>query len=271
MKTPTSPGLANLVIQPDAGHALCVEAKFESPEGLYPTSGEEKKVFDKLDLPRVKQTELQKYLLESLLGLDAELLMVTSGKKKSPVGQKHLSWGQVFSALDIEGESPFVVGWVEAIRAQGTKAPSLAKKQGASQGDGGSEVNRQLGSSLFRDSLTGVDGVRRAEVETLCSWAEGLEAKGLCRLGTALGPRNCVLRLEIPGADHGLAVIQNDGGSPLWLHGTVFSRRAPVAAQRVEALMAPQPLGQRTRVDEPRKALLDAVEAAYAEAAGKGR
>jgi hypothetical protein len=261
----------DLVIQPDAGHALCVEAKFESPEGLYPTSGAEKKIFDELHLPRVKQTELQKYLLESLLGLDAEFLMVTSGKKKALVGQKHLSWGQVFSALDVEGESPFVVGWVEAIRAQAAKAPSHAKKQGASQSDGGSEAVRQPGSLLFRNSLKGVDDARRSEMETLCSWAEGLEAKGLCRLVTAHGPRNCVLRLDIPGADHGLAVIQNDGGAPLWLHGTVFSRRAPVAVQQVQALIAPQQLGQRTRVEGSGKALLEAVEAAYAEAAGKRR
>src|SRR5204862_2470266 len=74
----------DIVIHADREHALCIELKLESVEGSYPSEASEKKLLRErglfaegkvLQLP-MSQTDLQKFLMTELLGLDCRFLFI---------------------------------------------------------------------------------------------------------------------------------------------------------------------------------------------------
>ena len=102
----------DLVIQPDADHALCVEAKWESGEGRYPAVASEIAEFNRRGLPRASQTEIQRFMMEDLLGIDAEFRYLTRKSPHKPSANS-MTWKAAFETLDLSACPPFLRRWVE--------------------------------------------------------------------------------------------------------------------------------------------------------------
>ena len=89
----------DIVIQTNKDRAICIEAKYESGQGFYPTSDIEKKIFQDRGLDYVGQTDLQQYMMERLLGLKSKFIFLVYKKEKSQTHQI-LSWREAFDILD---------------------------------------------------------------------------------------------------------------------------------------------------------------------------
>ena len=94
----------DLVIHADRDHALCIELKLESGEGSYPSeSGEKKLLRDRglfaekkaLPLP-MSQTDLQKFLMTELLGLDCRFRFIT---RHATSGTECVAWHDFLELL----------------------------------------------------------------------------------------------------------------------------------------------------------------------------
>jgi hypothetical protein len=87
----------DVVIHLDKDNVICIEAKYESREGSYPSSKLEKSIFHRRGLEKVGQVELQKYMMQELLGLRADYIIL----RKRNETKKELSWAEVFNCLDM--------------------------------------------------------------------------------------------------------------------------------------------------------------------------
>lgn len=108
----------DIVIHLPCQRALCIEAKFKSGEGLYPTNESEGRIFQDIGLDKVKQTEVQRYLMEEILGFrtDYRYLTIKPGRRKRNFVDEELTWRQLADSLSTEGQSKFVKNWVELWR-----------------------------------------------------------------------------------------------------------------------------------------------------------
>lgn len=104
----------DIVIHLDKNHAVCIEAKYESGEGFYPSSEGEKSIFNRRGLKYVGQMELQKYMMEDLLGVKTEFMFLVSKKEKSET-HKVVSWAEAFGCLDMDGMPNFALQMVKKI------------------------------------------------------------------------------------------------------------------------------------------------------------
>jgi hypothetical protein len=91
----------DLVIHLNRNKAICVEIKYTAGEGVYPSSGVDKKIFRKRGLSNVKQTELQQYMMEELLGFKTNFVFLVYKPSKSDI-HTILTWAEVFEYLDID-------------------------------------------------------------------------------------------------------------------------------------------------------------------------
>ncbi|MDA3950799.1 MAG: hypothetical protein PF508_16450 [Spirochaeta sp.] len=105
----------DIVIHLNRDKALCIEAKYESGEGYYPSITEEVAIFERRSIPRVGQMELQKYMMEDLLGIEMDFMFLVS-KKQSSETHRIATWAEAFEALDLSGMPAFVTKTVEKIR-----------------------------------------------------------------------------------------------------------------------------------------------------------
>jgi len=109
----------DIVIHADNDRALCIELKFESAEGRYPPAGMERKLLQRRKLfaePHsptfgVGQTELQKFLMSELLGLDCRYLLITRHEKSDG---RCIPWGEFLARLEIPSNPPQYIA--EALR-----------------------------------------------------------------------------------------------------------------------------------------------------------
>lgn len=90
-------------IRPD--HAICIEAKYESGEGTYPSSFKDKDIFKSRRLKSVSQTSLQRYMFEELLGMKVTHFFLTREASSQP---NNITWNQIFAKLSLEQSHPFV-------------------------------------------------------------------------------------------------------------------------------------------------------------------
>jgi hypothetical protein len=104
----------DIVIHLDRNYAVCIEAKYESGEGFYPSLEAEKSIFNRRGLKYVGQTELQKYMMEDLLGVETEFMFLVSRKEKSGT-HKVVSWAEAFGCLDMNGMPNFALQMVKKI------------------------------------------------------------------------------------------------------------------------------------------------------------
>lgn len=106
----------DIVIHLNRDKALCIEVKDESGEGYYPSTAEEVAIFERRSIPRVGQMELQKYMMEDLLGIEMDFMFLVS-KKKSSETHRIVTWAEAFEMLDLTGMPSFVIKMVERISA----------------------------------------------------------------------------------------------------------------------------------------------------------
>jgi len=104
----------DIVIHLTKSKAICIEAKYESGEGSYPSSEAQKAIFDQRELPRVKQTDLQRYMMEDLLGIETDFWFLVS-KSSNSLSHKEITWKQMFEALELVAMPAFARQMVERI------------------------------------------------------------------------------------------------------------------------------------------------------------
>jgi hypothetical protein len=124
----------------------------------------------------------------------------------------------------------------------------------------------------FDASIAAVREEQRPALQRLRDWAVALQADGPVRLQSyrMKGQNRLSLLPRLRDEMVGLITIYNYNGTPsLQFFRKVFERRSPNALTRVEALVAPDALGQGTTVRNITDSLLDAVADAYREAAGR--
>ena len=93
----------DIVIHLDRKTALCIEAKLESRKGQYPKSGSvDKKIFDNRGLTCVDQLELQKFMMEDILGLNTEFILLVKQRENSNT-HRVVHWKEIFTCLDLSG------------------------------------------------------------------------------------------------------------------------------------------------------------------------
>jgi hypothetical protein len=105
----------DLVVHGSDGNLLCIEAKWHSSEGAYPASRGEKAEYARRGLDSVSQTEVQRFLIEDLLGFDATFgYLVRTGTAASHT-HATLTWEQAFSSLETASLPTFVRDWIAAL------------------------------------------------------------------------------------------------------------------------------------------------------------
>jgi len=104
----------DIVIHLSRNHAICIEAKYESGEGSYPASNVEKSIFKDRGLQYVGQMELQKYMMEELLGIRTDFMFLVFKKEKSET-HKVISWKEAFGSIDMSGMPEFALKMAENI------------------------------------------------------------------------------------------------------------------------------------------------------------
>ena len=97
----------------DRERVLCIEAKWESTESAYPSSGSERQIFARRRLPLTHQTTLQRFLLEDLLGFDAYLRFLV--RVPDPAADGTITWHQAFERLNFDNVPRFIRQWVAAL------------------------------------------------------------------------------------------------------------------------------------------------------------
>ena len=98
----------DIVIHLSKSKAICIEAKYESGEGFYPSSEVEKSIFRDRGIKYVGQMELQKYMMEELLGIETEFMFLVYKSEKSGT-HKVVTWAEAFESLDLEDMPMFAL------------------------------------------------------------------------------------------------------------------------------------------------------------------
>ena len=105
----------DIVIHTSGEEAICIEAKLKSSEGQYPQSGSEKRIFGSRGLEYVKQTSLQRYLMEDLLGIKTQFVFLVQKPGEASDTHELLLWKDVFRSLDMNGLPRFMHEIIGAI------------------------------------------------------------------------------------------------------------------------------------------------------------
>ncbi len=104
----------DLVIQTPSGKVLCIEAKWDSGEGSYPSSDKEKAIFQRRGLEYLSQTAVQRYLVNELLGFDGAFAYLARTRFDTAAG-RGITWTEVLTELDRTDAPPFIDEWCAAI------------------------------------------------------------------------------------------------------------------------------------------------------------
>jgi len=96
----------DIVIHLNKDRAICIEAKYESGEGSYPSQEKDKSIFDERKLLRVGQMELQKYMMEDLLGIKTDFVFLVF-KKTASKTHKVLTWAEAFQGMELSNLPQF--------------------------------------------------------------------------------------------------------------------------------------------------------------------
>ena len=114
----------DIVIHLDRERAICIEAKYASGEGSYPTSPTDIEVFQEREIDfknpedkKITQIELQDYMMTELLGLDTKFVFLVRRGKESGRNKKLrvLHWKTAFSWLDLADLPCFAIEMIRKI------------------------------------------------------------------------------------------------------------------------------------------------------------
>ena len=98
----------DIVIHATRDQAVCIEAKLESVESHYPQAAREKEIFRSRGLEYVRQTGLQKYLMEHLLGVRTQFVFLVQKPGQASGTHQVLLWEDAFKSLDVRGLPNFM-------------------------------------------------------------------------------------------------------------------------------------------------------------------
>jgi len=104
----------DIVINTSHDTAICIEAKYESVEGQYPSNEYERGVFKRRGLPLVGQLPIQKKLMEDILGIETEYIFLVQ-KMSSSNTHKTWSWKEAFECLDTSNCPYFIKEWLKRL------------------------------------------------------------------------------------------------------------------------------------------------------------
>ena len=107
----------DIVVLLPGSKPLCIEAKFESKEGRYPTSSSDCAAFDAAfgkEQGRVGQIELQQFMFRALLNDPCQSVFIGAAPEVSDV--PFLAWREVFSELDLTSSIDYVTRLIEENR-----------------------------------------------------------------------------------------------------------------------------------------------------------
>ncbi len=96
----------DIVIHLSKDRAICIEAKYESGEGQYPSQEKDKRIFDDRKLPRVGQMELQQYMMKDLLGITTDFVFLVFKKTVSKTHQV-VTWTEAFEGMKLDNLPKF--------------------------------------------------------------------------------------------------------------------------------------------------------------------
>jgi hypothetical protein len=105
----------DIVIHTSKEQAVCIEAKLESSESQYPQATVDKRIFRSRGLSYVKQTILQRYLMEDLLGIETQFVLLVQKPGEASGTHQLLRWEDAFKSLDMSGVRRFMhemAGWL---------------------------------------------------------------------------------------------------------------------------------------------------------------
>ena len=102
----------DIVIHTTHNTAICIEAKFESGEGKYPSNDFEKKIFSQRGINLVGQLSIQKKIMEELLGIQTEYIFLVQ-KKSVTETHKAWTWKEAFADLDTNKCPFFIKEWLK--------------------------------------------------------------------------------------------------------------------------------------------------------------
>jgi len=105
----------DIVIHASRDQAVCIEAKLESVESHYPQAAREKEIFRSRGLEYVRQTGLQKYLMEDLLGIRTQFVFLVQKKSQASGTHQVLLWEDAFKSLDVSALPGFMQEIISAI------------------------------------------------------------------------------------------------------------------------------------------------------------
>lgn len=106
----------DIVIHLSNSKAICIEAKYESSEGSYPSSEVDKSIFRERGMKYVGQIELQDYMMEELLGIDTEFMFLVHKKEQSKTARV-ITWAEAFEGLDMDDMPSFAIEMANRISA----------------------------------------------------------------------------------------------------------------------------------------------------------
>ena len=107
----------DIVIHASRDEAVCIEAKLESVESHYPQAARDKEIFRSRRLEYVRQTSLQKYLMDDLLGIRAQFVFLVQKPGQASGTHQVLLWEDAFKSLDVSGLARFMHEIIGAISA----------------------------------------------------------------------------------------------------------------------------------------------------------
>lgn len=104
----------DIVIHTTHNTAICIEAKFESGEGKYPSNDFEREIFKKRGIELIGQLSIQRMIMEELLGIHSEYIFLVQKKSETEI-HKVWTWKEAFANLETSRCPYFVREWLKRL------------------------------------------------------------------------------------------------------------------------------------------------------------
>ena len=101
----------DLVINTSNNQAICIEGKYKSGEGIYPTKKIEKEIFQSKNLEYVGQLSIQQEIM-TLLNIEAKYILLANGNIYSKTHDTY-TWKEIFDVLDTSRCPTFIREWLK--------------------------------------------------------------------------------------------------------------------------------------------------------------
>lgn len=101
----------DIVINTSDNQAICIEGKFKSGEGIYPTNKTEKDIFHRRNLAFVGQLSIQPVIMH-LLNIEAKYILLANSRIYSNT-HNGFTWKEIFDELDTSQCPIFIKEWLK--------------------------------------------------------------------------------------------------------------------------------------------------------------